>query len=161
MNGMSISFVDPVPRTLAGATRIVHTADIACAPRQLFDFVTNASQWYRWHPATHAVRDVPARPLTVGETVVEHIKAAHRDFEARWTVTACDRPALWRIETATPLGASVLTYRLLPTATGTHFERTCDFRSEGVWHWLDGNVTRWMLARQAARALANLKALHA
>jgi uncharacterized protein YndB with AHSA1/START domain len=156
---MSLPFANPVPRDLAGATRIVHTAAIAASPQRVFDFVTNASQWKRWHPATHAVRGVPERPLVLGESMVEHVKAAHRSFEATWTVTGCEPGALWCIETSTPYGASVLTYRLAPTAGGTHFERTCDFRSEGVWHRLDGNLTRWMLARQAARALANLRAL--
>jgi Polyketide cyclase / dehydrase and lipid transport len=156
---MPDAFDAPVPTTLAGATRIVHTADLACTPQALFDFVTNASQWYRWHPATHAVRDVPARPLVLGETMVEHIVAAHRSFEATWTVIDCEAPRLWRIETATPFGASVLTYRMAPAPGGCHFERTCDFRSEGAWHLLDGNFTRWMLSRQAAQALRNLQKL--
>jgi uncharacterized protein YndB with AHSA1/START domain len=156
---MSSPFASPVSRDLPGATRIVHTATIPATPQRVFDFVTNASRWQRWHPATHAVRDVPDRPLVLAETMVEHIKAAHRSFEATWTVTACEPGTLWRIETGTPYGASILTYRLAPVAVGTWFERTCDFRSEGVWRRLDGNLTRWMLARQAARALANLRAL--
>lgn len=157
---MPSSFAQPVAFDLPGGARIVHTAEIACPPAQLFDFVTNASQWHRWHPATHAVRNVPERALVLGETVVEHIKAGHRSFEATWTVTACERAALWRIETATPLGASMVTYRLRPAPQGaTWFERTCDFRSEGIWRWLDGTLTRWILSRQAARALANLQSL--
>jgi uncharacterized protein YndB with AHSA1/START domain len=156
---MSTPFAHAIAHDLPGATRIVHSVTIPCAPQRVFDFVTNASQWKRWHPATHAVRGVPERPLVRGETMVEHIKAAHRSFEATWTVTACEPGALWRIETGTPYGASILTYRLAPAAEGTFFERTCDFRSEGAWRRLDGNLTRWMLARQAARALANLRAL--
>jgi len=156
---MGSSFDQLVPRDLHDATRIVHLAVIPCAPQRLYDFVTNASQWKRWHPATHAVRGVPDRPLGLGETMVEHIKAAHRSFEATWTVTACEPGSLWRIETGTPYGASILTYRMKAVPGGTMFERTCDFRSEGVWRRLDGNLTRRMLARQAARALANLRAL--
>jgi uncharacterized protein YndB with AHSA1/START domain len=156
---MSSPFAAPVPRDLPGSTRIVHTVVIAATPQRVFDFVTNASRWKRWHPATHAVHGVPDRPLVWGETMVEHIKAAHRSFEATWTVTAREPGALWRIETRTPYGASILTYRLAPHPEGTWFERTCDFRSEGPWRRLDGNLTRWMLARQAARALANLRAL--
>ncbi len=139
--------------------RIQHTVALAAPPERVFDFVTNASQWPRWHPATRAVRAVPERPLGLGETMVEHIQAAHRSFEATWTVTRCERPSLWQIETRTPLGASVITYRIAPEGGGSRFERTCDFRSEGWWHLLDGTVTRWMLARQAQRALANLAAL--
>ncbi|HVZ45585.1 MAG TPA: SRPBCC family protein [Ramlibacter sp.] len=136
---------------------IQHTIDIPVAPEALFDFVTNASQWHRWHPATHAVRETPSRPLRVGETVIEHIKAAHREFDAKWTVTACERPTLWRIETATEHGASTITYRLSPKDGGTHFERTCEFRSRGLWSLLDSTVAKWMLARQAAAAMTNLR----
>jgi uncharacterized protein YndB with AHSA1/START domain len=140
--------------------RIVHTIDLAAPPARVFDFVTNAAQWRRWHPATHSVRGCPDRPLALGEKVIERIQAAHREFDAEWTVVACEPPTLWRLHTSTPLGASVLTYRLTPDASGgTRFERTCDFRSEGAWRLLDGNVTKWMLARQAKRALGNLRAL--
>jgi uncharacterized protein YndB with AHSA1/START domain len=138
--------------------RIVHAIELAAPPEQVFDFVTNTAQWQRWHPATHAVRNAPDRPLQLGEKTIERIRAAHRDFEAEWTVMACEPPTLWRIETNTPLGASAVTYHLQPNASGgTHFERTCDFRSEGAWRLLDGNVTKWMLARQARRALENLR----
>lgn len=138
---------------------IQHAITLPAAPQRVFEFVTNASQWHRWHPATHAVRAVPPRPLRLGETVIEHIHAAHRSFEALWTVTACEAPFLWRIETSTPLGSATVTYRLSTSGTGTHFERRCDFESTGLWRWLDGNLTRWMLARQAAQALQNLRAL--
>jgi hypothetical protein len=54
----------------------------------------------------------------------------------------------------------VLTYELSATpGGGTRFTRTCDYRSEGGWRLLDGNVTKWMLARQAQQALQNLRAL--
>ncbi len=141
--------------------RIRHSVVLAAPPERVFDFVTDASQWHRWHPATRSVRDVPQRPLVLGETMVEHIRAAHRSFEATWTVTACERPRRWQIETRTPLGASVVSYQFAPAGAGCRFERTCDFRSEGWWHLLDGNFTRWMLARQAQRALDNLAALFA
>jgi uncharacterized protein YndB with AHSA1/START domain len=142
--------------------RIVHSVVIPASQEKVFDFVTNASQWQLWHPATRSVRDVPRRPLTIGETMVEHIRAAHRSFEATWTVTACERPRLWQIRTKTPLGSSVITYRFAPRDGGScRFERTCDFHSEGWWRLLDGNVARWMLGRQASRALTNLRRLFA
>jgi len=139
--------------------RIVHTIVLPAPPERVFDFVTNTVQWRRWHPATHAVRGAPDRPLQLGETVIEHIRAAHREFDAQWKVVECDRPRMWRIETKTPLGSSVLTYRLKPAGEdGTRFERTCDFESQGAWKLLDGNLTKWMLARQAKQALSNLRA---
>jgi uncharacterized protein YndB with AHSA1/START domain len=138
--------------------RIVHTVELRAPPQEVFDFVTNPVQWVRWHPATHSVRGVEDRPLRLGERVIEHIQAAHREFDAEWKVVACEAPQLWQLETATPLGASVLTYSLQSSASGgTRFERTCTFRSEGAWSLLDANVTKWMLAAQAKKALKNLR----
>lgn len=151
--------IHPAVPVLAGATRFVHTVQLDCSPLRLFTFVSNPSQWHRWHPATHAVRDVPPRPLVASETVVEHIKAAHRSFEATWTVTHCEPPGLWRIETTTPHGASAVTYRITAAPGGCRFERTCEFRSAGLWRLLDASLARWLLARQAAQALRNLRAL--
>ena len=139
--------------------RFAQAVVLAAPPQQVFDFVTNAAQWKRWHPATHAVRGAPNRPLGAGEQVAEQIHAGWRDFEAVWTVAACEPPHLWRIETSTPHGASAVTYRLDALGTGCRFERTCEFHSRGAWRLLDGTVARWMLKRQAARALANLHAL--
>src|SRR5438132_299545 len=104
--------------------RFVQSIVLAAPPDQVFDFVTNPSQWYRWHPATRSVRDVPPRPLGLHETMVEHIRAGGRSFEAVWTVVACERPSLWQIETATPHGASVITYHLEPLGSGCRFERS-------------------------------------
>jgi uncharacterized protein YndB with AHSA1/START domain len=149
----------PLAPTLPGARRIQHRVTLPAAPQRVFDFVTNAAQWVQWHPATRSVHDVPDRPLTLGETMVEHLQAAHRSFEATWMVKACEPGRLWVIATETRLGASVITYRFEPANGATRFERTCDFRSEGAWRLLDGNVTKWMLARQAAKALENLRNL--
>jgi uncharacterized protein YndB with AHSA1/START domain len=136
--------------------RIVRSVAIAAPPELVFDFLTNAAQWQRWQPATRAVRGAPDRPLTAGETIIEHVRAPHRSVEVTWTVTACEPPRLWRIETATPPRASVVTYVFEPLGTGCRLQRICDFRSEGLWRLLDGNITRWTLSRQAARALVKL-----
>lgn len=138
--------------------KFTHAVVVAATPHEVFDFVTNASQWWNWHPATRSVRDTPSRPLGLGETATERIHAGFREFDAVWTVTACERPKLWRIETSTAYGASAVTYRLEPLGGGCRFERTCEFHKEGAWRLLDGNFTLWLLRRQAAQALANLHA---
>ena len=55
----------------------------------VFEFVTNASLWSHWHPATVSVLAAP-RPLTVGEQMTETIRAGRRRFTATWTVLACE-----------------------------------------------------------------------
>ncbi len=140
------------------AVRIETGTEIACALERAFDFVTNASLWHTWHPATASVRGVPSRPLVTGDTMLESIRAVGRRFDALWTVLACERPRLWVISTSTENGAARIAYRLEPIATGCRFHRTLEFRSRR-WPWraLDRNVACWMLSRQSQRALRNLK----
>jgi hypothetical protein len=125
----------------------------------VFEFVTNASLWHYWHPATASVSATPRRPLVVGEQVTESIRAGRRRFDATWTVLACEPPALWVIATDTPQGDSRITYELRADGNAlTRFFRTLSYRSHG-WPWtmFDGNVTRMVLTKQSERALANLK----
>lgn len=143
---------------LSGAIRVVTAVRIAREPREVFDFVTTPALWSTWHPATAAVRDVPDRPLGPGETVVETIAFAGRRNDARWTVVDCAPPERWEITTDAPEGSARIVYRIEPAGTGTAFLRTLEFRSRRLpWRWLDATLLRWVLERQSARALANLR----
>ena len=144
----------------SNAVRIDTAIDIARPVADIFNYVTTPALWHTWHPATVSVRDVPDRPLIVGETMLELITVAGRRSEALWTVCACDSPSRWEIVTDTPDGAAHIVYRLTSTESGCRFHRTLDFRSKR-WPWraLDSTLTRRILVRQSARALANLKAV--
>ena len=137
-------------------TEIVIARPIA----DVFNYVTTPALWHTWHPATVSVRDVPVRPLVLGETMRELIAVAGRRSEALWTVCACDSPSRWEICTDTPRGAAHIVYRLTAIDGGSRFQRTLGFRSkQQPWRALDSTFTRWVLVRQSARALANLKAV--
>ena len=141
-----------------GAIRIVTSARIARAQRDVFDYVTTPALWPAWHPATVAVREVPERPLGRGETVIETIAVAGRRSDALWTVIDCAPPARWEIATNAPEGSARIVYRVEAAEGGTLFERTLEFRSARLpWRWLDSTLLRWVLVRQSARALANLR----
>jgi hypothetical protein len=125
----------------------------------VFEFVTNASLWRHWHPATIAVTDTPPRPLRVGEQVTEAIRVGGRRFSATWTVLACDAPTLWVIATSTPVGDARIVYELRADSDAlTRFFRTLSYRSRR-WPWtmLDANLTRAALTKQSDHALAILK----
>ena len=157
MSTQDLAFMAPTA-ALGAATTIHTTIDIARAPAEVFAFVSTPVLWHRWHPATREVREVPNRPLLAGETMLESIHAAGRSFDARWTVLACEAPNHWVIATDTPHGVARIRYRVVATPTGCRFERTLEFRSKGrPWCWLDGNLTRWLLVRQWAQALRNLR----
>jgi len=125
----------------------------------IFDFVTNASLWHSWHPATASVSDTPPRPLKIGERVTESIRAGGRKFNATWTVIACEPTTLWVIATSTAQGESRIVYELRADGEAmTRFFRTLAYRSlRWPWRMFDGNVMRSVLTKQSERALANLK----
>ena len=104
------------------------------------------------------MRDVPDRPLVVGETATEIIAMGGRSDEALWTVSICEAPHLWQITTDTSKGAARITYRIEPRDEGCRFQRTLEFRSKGwPWRLFDSTLTRLLLEVQSRRALRNLK----
>lgn len=142
------------------APGVTTTVTIPVPAPELFALVTNARQWTRWHPATASVRDTPDRPLVLGESVVESIRAAGRSFDARWVVVECDAPRRWIIATDSPQGSAWIEYTLEPQGAGTRFTRRLRWRSHHrPWTWLDRSLIRWILARQSGRALSNLASL--
>lgn len=142
------------PRLVKIETGVV----IARPSDAVFAFATNASLWHYWHPATAAVSGVENRPLLVGDTVTESIRAGGRRFSATWTVLACEVPTLWVIATETGQGDARIVYEVRSEGGLSRFFRTLAYRSRR-WPWsaLDGNLTRWALERQSERALMNLK----
>ncbi len=138
--------------------QIVSRVDIACQPPAVFEFVTNAARWTRWHPATVSVSGAADRPLAQGETVDELIHAGPRRFSARWTVLECDPPRRWVIVTDSAQGAARITYELSGLDGACRFERVLEYESKRrPWKWFDGTLTRWLLMRQSEQALHNLK----
>jgi len=140
--------------------RVESEVTIRQPPARVFDFVTTPALWHTWHPATVEVRGVPQRPLGEGERALEVIAMGRRRDEAEWLVRRCAPPSLWEITTETANGAARIVYRCEPTDTGCHFHRTLEFRSRR-WPWraLDSTLTRWLLIRQPAHALENLRRL--
>lgn len=140
--------------------RIETAITIARPVETVFAFATHAAQWHRWHPATAAVSNVADRPLLEGDEVTESIRAGGKRFTATWTVIACESPRLWVIATRTDEGESRIAYRLAAQDGGCRFQRILEFRSlKWPWSMFDTTLTRWVLTRQSARALDNLKSV--
>jgi len=138
--------------------RVESEIDIDRPPQAVFDYVTTPAFWHTWHPATVAVRGAPHRPLKVGETALELIAMAGRHEQALWTVQVCVPPQRWEIDTDTRSGSAHIVYEVIPRKAGSRFHRTLEYRSKHwPWRLLDSTLTRWLLERQSARALRNLK----
>lgn len=143
--------------TDAQAPSVTTAVMLPAPPAEVFALVTNACQWPRWHPASVSVREAPDRPLLRGDSAVESIRAVGRSFEACWVVVECESPSRWVIVTNSPQGSARIEYTLVPDDAGARFTRRLRWRSHHApWTWLDGSLTRWVLARQSAHALSNL-----
>ncbi len=158
----------PAPFTLAevdahladGGVTIQTVTRIACTQAVVFDFVTRPTQWHRWHPATKEVTNAPDRPLTVDDTMCEHISVVGQHFSAIWKVYECEPHRHWLIATDASHGASKITYDCRVVDGGCEFHRRLDYRSKNWFmRLLDNNIIKWSINRQSTTALANLKAL--
>jgi hypothetical protein len=157
--------MEPGKSTLPGGpmvsgrfVRVETQIEIGRPAQQVFDYVSTPALWHTWHPATVEVLDVPKRPLTAGETMLELIAVAGRRDRALWTVLACTPPQFWEIATDTANGVAHIVYRITPTTAGCRFHRTLEFRSKRwPWRMLDSTLARWILERQSSRALRQLK----
>jgi hypothetical protein len=142
----------------SGVINIDTEIHIDRSPQEVFDYVTTAALWHQWHPATVEVRNVPDRPLTIGETMLESIAIAGRRDQALWTVVSCLPPQCWEIATDTRNGAARITYTLTTMHNGCRFHRRLKYRSKRwLWRLFDSTLIRRVLVRQSHEALQNLK----
>ena len=127
------------------------------ARRARLDYVTAPALWATWHPATVDVRDVPARPITTGESSGGGDRS-RRPSRAGALDRGSVHPAIvLAVATDTPDGTARIEYHLAAAPRGTRFRRVLAFRSKRLpWRLLDTTFTRWMLERQSRKALRNL-----
>ncbi|MBN1288775.1 MAG: SRPBCC family protein [Actinobacteria bacterium] len=97
---------------------------------EVYDFLTTAANWPKWHPSTAAVFGAVLHPALEGEKIVEKVKAGigiHELFT--WTVVERERPTRWKISAVSQHGAKVdITYTLKKEGKGTLWLREMDFK---------------------------------
>jgi hypothetical protein len=72
---------------------VVNTISIEGPAGSVFDLVTSARFWPRWHPASRAVAGVTERPYQLGDVIHEQVHAAGNDFRFLWKVAEHVRPS--------------------------------------------------------------------
>lgn len=144
----------------AGVTMIVTAADIARPPAEVFAYVTTPGHWPEWHPSSLAVSGNVDHPLAVGESVVEDFQVAGRRGRVTWRVSAREPDRMWRIAgDIDGRKAGVVGYSLAPTASGTHFVRTFEYRSPNLLFALLNRLSiRGRIDTESELAVRQLKA---
>ena len=141
------------------STYLCTTIDIARPIAEVFDFVTTAGNWPRWHPASLSVSGATTCSAEVGECVSEEYLVAGRRGRVEWTVRERCAPVRWVIEGRTAAGwGGVITYRLSDTGAATRFEREFRYDTPGIyWTLLDRLVLRRRVRAESREALWRLK----
>lgn len=97
---------------------------------EVYDFLTTAANWPKWHPSTAAVYGAIYHPALKGEKIVEKVKGGigfHERFH--WTVTERERPTRWQIFAVSEHGVKVeITYTLKEENGSTIWLREMDFK---------------------------------
>ena len=123
----------------------------------VFDLVTSARFWKRWHPATTAVGGTTERPYQLGDRIQEQGKIQETEFLVTWRVTEHLRPQRVTIESHTPPARIAYSFR---EKDGVEFTRTVEYdpAAMNVQGEQRENLRRVMFA-QSEQALRQLKAL--
>jgi uncharacterized protein YndB with AHSA1/START domain len=128
---------------------------------EVFDFITTASNWPKWHPATVSVSGAVSHPALEGETIVEKVKYGLALDTFSWKVEECQAPNRWAIlATSDRYRQKVrIAYTLTPENGGTLWEREMCFYIRKSLGLLDKLVFSKLLKRNSEKAVRQLKEL--
>jgi len=128
---------------------------------EVFDFITTASNWPRWHPATVSVSGAASHPANEGETIVEKVRYGIARDTFPWKVIECKAPNRWTIRAASDRhGQKVkISYTLTPENGGTWWEREMSFYLPKWIGILDKLVLGKQLRRNSETAVQQLREL--
>lgn len=87
-------YIPPMPRT---PTEIVTSIVLPHPAAEIFDFITTAGHWNRWHPATVNASGAADHPAKAGEKIFENIRLGFLRGTIDWIVRECRPPGRWAI----------------------------------------------------------------
>ena len=112
--------------------RIERSMEIAAAPEEIYDVVTDARRLEDWVTIHDELVQAPPGSLKKGSRLTQRLKLAGRCFTVDWTVVQSDRArrVVWTGRGPVRSKASV-TYELEPSGTGTHFSYANEYDLPG------------------------------
>jgi len=149
---------------MANAHVSTHTVcvDIRRPIEEVFDFITTAANWPKWHPATVSVSgSAVGHPALEGEIIVEKVKHGPLRDTFSWEVVECRAPQRWAIRAKSDRhGQKVkIVYTLTPQNGGTQWEREMRFYFPRWLAPMDRLVIGKVLRKNSETAVRHLKEL--
>ena len=141
-------------------TRIYTAIQIDKPIEQVFDYVTTASNWPKWHPSSLSVTGANDHSGQVGETVTEHYVVAGNRGTVVWMVRERDYPRHWVIDGVLQErnGGGTVVYTLTPKDSGTFFQREFIYLTPNLlFAIVDAVIYRRRVQAESEQALRNLK----
>lgn len=143
--------------------RIENEVVIACAPEQVYDYVTQPWCWHEWHPSSQsAVSDVDV--LNVGDTFDEVIKLQPLSplplnirRQTHYRVVLAQRAVTFEVHGETGDGGLTIHYDLAPQDGGTLFQRSLTYEVRGAMRLIEPLLLYPRMKNLSAVALTNLK----
>jgi uncharacterized protein YndB with AHSA1/START domain len=127
---------------------------------KVFDYITTASNWPKWHPATVSVSGAIFHPALEGETIVETIKFGIARDRFTWKVVERIPPNRWVISGTSDNRQKVrIVYTLTPEGDGTLWEREMRFDIPKSLELLDRLLFSKLVRRNSETAVRQLKEL--
>jgi uncharacterized protein YndB with AHSA1/START domain len=124
----------------------------------VFDLVTTARFWPKWHPATLAVGGVTERPYQLGDAIHERGKVGNVGFQVVWTVTEHQRPSRVVFQCAAPPARIIYTFE--PRGAETEFRRELEYSDAVLAAAATDPVTlQRLMHAQSEEALGRVKEL--
>lgn len=128
---------------------------------EVFDFITTASKWTQWHPATVSVSGDVDHPALEGETIVEVVRFGLARDRFEWKVEEREAPYRWviRAQSERHRQKVKIAYTLKSEDGGTSWEREMTFYLPGSFKHLNKLFINRTLTRNSRKAVRQLKEL--
>ncbi|MBN1534731.1 MAG: SRPBCC family protein [Spirochaetes bacterium] len=126
-------------------------------PEDVYDFVTNAGDWPKWHENSHGVEGDINGPMQLNDVVRELGKIPLKTGYLEWKCTVRDYPHEFKIDGEGMGGRGYVQYNFRKSAEGTEFTRTLDFGFEkGFMKFIESMITP-MVRKKQTESVRNLK----
>ena len=126
---------------------------------KVFDYVTTASNWPKWHPSTVSVSGAVFHPALEGETIVETVRFGIARDRFTWKVEERQSPNRWVIRaTSDRYRQKVrIAYTLTAEDDGTLWKREMCFDIRKSLQLLDKLLFSKLVKKNSETAVRQLK----